>query len=205
MSSNINNFIKRLEHFKEKYASQRNSLLENLAYSQRPEIMMITCCDSRIQPALMLQCDPGDLFIVRNVANIVPAYQNSANDCSTSAALEFGVNFLQVRDLIIMGHSQCGGINALLDNNPDQYEFIDKWVNNLDIHHIRTHMNDPKDIDHAAKLALQQSYQNCLSFPWVNQAVTNQQLTIHLWFFEIKSGKIYSYAKQHDEFTALEV
>jgi carbonic anhydrase len=192
MANNLTALIKNLQNSQLKYANGNNSLLANLAeHGQQPKIMMISCCDSRVDPALILQCDPGDIFMVRSIANIVPAYQPN-NICSTSAALEFGIKSLSVPHLIIMGHSQCGGIKALLNKQAvaDDYPLVSNWVNNLDLNAIQEKTNHSCDTDTAAKLALQQSHQNCLTFPWIKQAVDNNNLAIHLWFFDIKSGTI---------------
>jgi len=178
--------------FREKYATGDNSIMESLAYhGQKPQIMVVACCDSRVDPALILQCEPGDLFVVRNVANIVPPYEKDNAHHGTSAALEFGVCFLNVEHLILLGHSQCGGIQALLDSGSlHQDDFITNWVSVIqpkqDEHH--------HDIDDYAKLALSQSKQNCLSFPWLQEKIVNNKLIIHQWFFDIQQGQIFTYS-----------
>ena len=115
----MDNFSKMLEGyqtFREKYVHGDTSVMQQLSYyGQRPEAMVVACCDSRVDPAVILQCDPGDLFVVRNVANIVPPYEKDEMHHGTSAALEFGVCYLNVNHLILLGHSQCGGVQALLD------------------------------------------------------------------------------------------
>src|ERR1700738_5159286 len=104
------------QKFRKKYALGDKSIMEYLShYGQQPGVMVVACCDSRVDPALILQCDPGDLFVVRNVANIVPPYEIDEAHHGTSAALEFGVRFLGVKHLILLGHSQCGGIHALIN------------------------------------------------------------------------------------------
>src|SRR5437660_11150509 len=102
--------------FREKYAQGDSSVMQFLShYGQQPQIMVVACCDSRVDTVLILQCDPGDLFVVRNVANIVPPYEIDGTHHGTSAALEFGIKRLNVYHLILLGHSQCGGIQALLN------------------------------------------------------------------------------------------
>jgi carbonic anhydrase len=136
---------------------------------------------------LILQCDPGDLFVVRNVANIVPPYEIDGSHHGTSAALEFGICFLNIRHLILLGHSQCGGIQALLHHSSESNDFITKWVSLVKISN-----NYEESPDQYAKLALNQSYQNCLTFPWIKHKLNQQELAIHLWFFDIKSGQIFT-------------
>src|SRR3990167_3580743 len=182
-------FIKILQGyhaFRKKYALDDQSVMQYLShYGQQPQIMVVACCDSRVDPALILQCDPGDLFVVRNVANIIPPYEKDEAHHGTSAALEFGIRFLKVKHLILLGHSQCSGIQALIHPNTSNHnDFITNWVSL-----IKTHTFNPHDTDDCAKLALNQSYQNCLTFPWINDKVIHKKLIIHLWFFDIKMGQ----------------
>lgn len=196
------NFLKMLEGyqvFREKYAHGDQSIMHYLShYGQQPEVMIVSCCDSRVDPALILQCDPGDLFIVRNVANIVPPYEKDEAHHGTSAALEFGVCFLKVQHLILLGHSQCGGIQALLSGDSTSNDFINNWVSL-----IKTSHSDSKNVDDHAKSALNQSYQNCLTFPWIKERVKQGKLIIHLWFFDIKTGEISTYSENTKEYQSL--
>jgi carbonic anhydrase len=186
--------------FRKKYATGDNSSMRHLAHhGQSPAVMVVACCDARVDPALILQCDPGDLFTVRNVANIVPPYEADQGHHGTSAALEFGVCYLNVKHLIILGHSQCGGINALLDNTQlQQDDFISHWVSFIKTDSANTH-----DADALSRLALTHSYENCLTFPWIKQRVLAKILQIHLWFFDIKEGEISTYSLQDHQFHPL--
>jgi carbonic anhydrase len=188
------------KQFRQKYAQGDNSVMRFLSnYGQQPQLMVVSCCDSRVDPALILQCDPGDLFVVRNVANIIPPYENDIGHHGTSAALEFGICSLEVEDLILLGHSQCGGIMALLDDNGlTQNDFISSWVSLARVPNV-----DVQDPDEYAKLALHQSLQNCLTFPWIKDRVEQKKLTIHLWFFDVKKGEILTYSDEHKTFEAL--
>jgi carbonic anhydrase len=199
------NFLKILEgyqSFREKYALGDASIMQYLSYyGQQPQIMVVACCDSRVDPALILQCDPGDLFVVRNVANIVPPYEKDEAHHGTSAALEFGICFLQVQHLILLGHSQCGGIQALLNSHANKNDFISNWVSLIKTPHFDSHQHDA---DHYAKLALNESYQHCLTFPWIKEKISEGKLIIDLWFFDIKTGQIFSYAADKKEYQPLE-
>ncbi len=201
-----NSFIKMLQGyqlFRRKYASGDNSVMQYLShYGQQPEVMVVSCCDSRVDPALILQCDPGDLFVVRNVANVIPPYEKDEAHHGTSAALEFGICFLKVKHLILLGHSQCGGIQVLLNNNNDEIknDFIKNWVSLIKTKRIET-----QDADDYAKLALNKSLQNCLTFPWINSKVLQKELAIHLWFFDVKKGQIFTYSGTSEEYQPLEL
>lgn len=188
------------ELFKKKYAQGDNSIMQYLSYyGQQPKIMVVSCCDSRVDPALILQCDPGDLFVVRNVANIVPPYEKDEMHHGTSAALEFGICSLKVEHLILLGHSQCGGIQALLDSSAlNQNDFITNWVSL-----IKSPSLNSKEPDDCAKHALNHSLQNCLTFPWIKEKVAQNELTIHLWFFDVKKGQIFTYSEESKAYQAL--
>jgi carbonic anhydrase len=188
------------EAFRDKYAHGDSSVMRYLsAYGQQPKVMIVACCDSRVDPALILQCDPGDLFITRNVANIVPPYEHDTGHHGTSAALEFGIRFLEVNHLILLGHSQCGGVQAALDHAmAHQNDFISNWVSILKTDDLPNH-----NVDDCAKRMLNQSYQNCLAFPWIQEKLAQKKLMIHLWFFDIHSGQIFRYAEDHQAYEPL--
>jgi len=147
-----------------------------------------------------MQCDPGDLFVVRNVANIVPPYEKDEAHHGTSAALEFGVCFLHIEHLILLGHSQCGGIEALIEGRDTNHnDFITNWVSI-----IQSHQHGIENSDEYAKLALHKSYDNCMGFPWIAQRVQAGKLAVHLWFFDIKTGEIFTYSDTKKAFRPLD-
>src|SRR5438105_3891479 len=118
MKNSFEKILQGYQLFRKKYAVGDNSVMQYLShYGQQPQVMVVACCDSRVDPAVIFQCDPGDLFVVRNVANIVPPYEKDKMHHGTSAALEFGICFLKIKHLVLLGHSQCGGIQVLLDNH----------------------------------------------------------------------------------------
>ncbi|WP_341749985.1 MULTISPECIES: carbonic anhydrase [unclassified Candidatus Tisiphia] len=200
MQQSFNKILKGYQVFRKKYADGNKSVMQSLSRDgQQPKIMVVACCDSRVDPALILQCDPGDLFVVRNVANIVPPYEKDTYHHGTSAALEFGVCFLRVEHLIILGHSQCGGIQELLTSDDSQQnDFITNWVSLIKTPNFRQY-----NADDYTKLALKQSYQNCMMFPWINEQVSRKELIIHLWFFDIKTGRIFTYSDKQSSYIPL--
>lgn len=203
MEDSLNKLLQGYQTFREKYVLGDTSIMHSLShYGQQPKIMMVACCDSRVDPALILQCDPGDLFVVRNVANIIPPYEKDEKHHGTSAALEFGIRFLKVKHLILLGHSQCAGIQALLDQeNWNDNDFITHWVSLIKKEDAHSH--NLKDSDYYAKLALKESYENCLTFPWIKEQVLNKTLKIHLWYFDIKMGEIMTYSDLHQDYQPL--
>lgn len=186
------------KEFHEKYVNGNDAIMQQLSdFGQQPQMMVVSCCDSRVDPALILQCDPGDLFVVRNVANIVPTYEKDEFHHGTSAALEFGICYLNVKHLVILGHSQCGGIQALMKSESlSQNDFIGNWVALID-------KPASGDVDECSQKALLQSYQHALTFPWIKERVENGTLLMHLWFFNIKEGEIYQYSNSDDAFIPL--
>ncbi|HSW69558.1 MAG TPA: carbonic anhydrase [Gammaproteobacteria bacterium] len=201
MGKSFNKVLQGYQTFRKKYVLGDQSIMQYLShYGQQPKVMVVACCDSRVDPALILQCDPGDLFVVRNVANIIPPYEKDEAHHGTSAALEFGIRFLEVEELILLGHSQCGGIQALLNSrDTNNNDFINNWVSLIKAQDYSSH-----DVDVCAKSALHQSYQNCLTFPWLVEKVNEKKLNIHLWFFDIKMGKIFTYSNIQKEYQSLE-
>lgn len=198
MDSIFEKLMQGYEGFRDKYV--KGHFMELLSdRGQQPKIMIVACCDSRVDPALILQCDPGDLFVVRNVANIVPPYEKDESYHGTSAALEFGICNLKVKHLILLGHSQCGGIQALLSSGiSNQNDFIHNWVSI-----IKSASSNHPNTEECAKQALNQSYDNCLTFPWIKDKIEANDLIIHLWFFDIKSGQIFTYVPERGEYVAL--
>lgn len=200
MRKSFEKMVEGYKEFRNKYAHGDSSIMQYLSrHGQKPKIMVVACCDARVDPALILQCDPGDLFVVRNVANIVPPYEKDEAHHGTSAALEYGVCFLKIKHLILLGHSQCGGIKTLLNHcetNPN--DFITNWVSLIE-------SDDPsvKNADDYAKLALKKSYQNCLTFPWIREKLKQKKLNIHLWFFDIKTGQIFTNSDLQKTYTPL--
>ena len=201
MQKHLKKILTGYDAFRKKYALGDQSIMRHLSENgQKPKIMVVACCDSRVDPALILQCDPGDLFVVRNVANIVPPYEKDEMHHGTSAALEFAVTFLNVKHLILLGHSQCGGIQALIDRDVlAQNDFVTNWVSV-----IKTENCKPNNVDEYAMQALHNSYENCLTFPWIKEKVDKDEMRIHLWFFDIKTGQIVTYSHEEKSYVPLD-
>lgn len=201
MKSLLKKFLDGYIAFRDKYVHGDQSVMKMLfKEGQKPEVMIVACCDSRVDPALILQCDPGDLFVVRNVANIVPTYTKNVVYQGTSAALEFGVCYLNIKSIVLLGHSQCGGIDALLCNDDArQTDFIKNWVSL-----VKNEAKTQLSADDYAKYALKQSFKNCLTFPWIAERIDSGDLDIYLWFFDIKTGQIFTYCDEKQKYELLE-
>jgi carbonic anhydrase len=174
--------------FKAHYFEQRPRLFQYLIEAgQQPDVMIIACSDSRVDPAILLNTQPGEMFVVRNVANLIPPYQPDANYHGTSAALEFAVRDLRVKHIVVLGHSQCGGMAALRRfgaGQPVDREFIAPWVTIAQ----SVLMQDLKDSGATERAAVQVSLQNLMSFPWIASPVGNGEISLHGWWFDIEAG-----------------
>jgi carbonic anhydrase len=163
------------------------------ALGQAPRAMIVTCADSRVDPQLIFDTRPGELFVVRNVANLVPPYAPDAAYHGTSAALEFGVRVIGVADLVIMGHAQCGGIQALLGGHSPGAgsDFIGPWMQIAEPARQRVLPLDPAARQEACELeAIRLSLANLAGFPWVKEAVEAGRLRLHGCYFGIASGTL---------------
>jgi carbonic anhydrase len=191
--------VKGFSRFRQHYFSGKNTLYPHLVrHGQTPETLVIACSDSRNDPALLTQSEPGDIFVVRNVAAIVPPYQPDSQYHGTSAAIEFAVKGLNVKNIIVLGHSFCGGIDALLTNseeNRKKYEFLNTWIE------IGTAARDAvcselHDAPKSTKLqALEQaviinSLNNLMTFPWISERVHSGHITLYGWHFDMLQGKM---------------
>jgi carbonic anhydrase len=152
--------------------------------------MVIACSDSRVDPTMIFNAELGDLFILRNVANLVPPYQPDLAFHATSAALEFAVRVLEVRDLIVMGHAMCGGIRVLLHGAPDPAgDFLVPWMRIAEPARRRVLERasaDPQSDCEQESVKL--SLENLLTFPWLAERVAARQLKLTGTIFDIRSG-----------------
>lgn len=163
---------------------------------QAPETMVIGCCDSRVSPEVIFDAGPGELFIVRNVANLVPPYAPDGAAHGVSAALEFAVQVLRVKNIVVLGHAQCGGIKALVqDSEPlSPGDFIGKWMSILEATRDET-MRKPGESEHdfitrLEKRAVLQSLDNLMTFPCVKILAERGKLQLHGAYFGVAHGSL---------------
>ncbi len=173
---------------------------------QSPEVMVIGCCDSRVSPEVIFDAGPGELFVVRNIANLVPVYQPDENAHGVSAALEFAVNVLHIRHIVVLGHAQCGGIRAFIDKieplSPG--DFIGKWmamfVKPGEKVEQRSHETMQQFIERIEKAAVFRSLENLTTFPFVRNAVTRGELNLHGAYFGVAEGSLFVLDQAAKEF-----
>jgi len=171
---------------------ERRALFERLAaQGQRPRALVIACSDSRVDPTLVFGAGPGELFVIRNAANLVPPFAPDAAYLGTSAALEFGVRALEVADIVVMGHAMCGGVHALLNGTPNpSFHFVGGWIEMARDVSKRilacTPIEDAQPI--CERECVKLSLANLMTFPWVKDRVRDGSLTLHGTFFDIRTG-----------------
>lgn len=178
---------------------------EELATGQEPPVMIIGCCDSRVDPATIFDTVPGQAFILRNVANLIPPFELGGGLHGVSAALEFAVTKLEVKHIVIMGHGACGGISAALAGHgePDRI-FIDKWIGLLDEARDRVVAEAPADPQHALELeGIKVSLANLRTFPFVAEREKAGTLKLHGCWFAIAEGTLYELDEASDRFQAV--
>lgn len=183
--------------------AEKSELYHQLGKGQDPDIMIIGCADSRAEPAEIFNAAPGQLFIVRNVANLVPPYEESDGLHGVSAALEFAVTALKVKHIVVMGHGGCGGVKASLSAAADKPvgRFIAPWVALLDETRDRVLASNPEDQQTALEHAgVECSLDNLMTFPFVREAVAAGQLELHGSWFAIGIGELHWRDEKTKEF-----
>ena len=202
--------IEGFSRFRERHFAQNDALFRGLVeQGQTPRILVVACCDARVDPALVLDCAPGDLFVIRNVANLVPPAENQGHYHGTSAALEFGVRKLNVGHLIVLGHAHCGGIRALLEGDMQKGDaFISEWMGIADAARERV-SREFADAGNAARhraceqQAILVSLDNLMTFHWIRERVEQGTLALHGWYFDIERGELLGYAPATHRFETL--
>lgn len=202
--------IEGFARFRERHFAKDDALFRELVeQGQTPRTLVLACCDARVDPALVLDCAPGDLFVIRNVANLVPPAENQGHYHGTSAALEFGVRKLNVEHIIVLGHAHCGGIHALLEGSMQKEDaFISEWMGIADAAREQVNREYP-DADSAARnraceqQAILVSLDNLLTFPWIRERVDQGTLALHGWYFDIEHGELLGYNAAASRFELL--
>lgn len=182
-----------------RYTTERERYKSLARDGQKPETMIIACCDSRAAPELIFDCGPGELFVVRNVANLVPPYAPDDRHHSTSAALEFAVQSLKVKHIVVLGHGRCGGIRAALDPSAEPLspgDFIGKWMGLVAPAAETVSGNDMMTIGERQtaleRISIRYSLANLRSFPCVSILEGKGRLSLHGAWFDISTGELWT-------------
>jgi carbonic anhydrase len=190
----------------ERLPAEQSRYRELAERGQSPEIMVIGCCDSRVSPEVIFDAGPGELFVARNIANLVPPYTPDAATRAVSAALEFAVQVLRVKHIVVLGHAQCGGIRALVEETAplSPGDFIGRWMSLLEPELKAS----PRQKDEALqdfitrleKKAVGRTLQNLMTFPCVKILVDRGKLALHGAYFGVARGSLSVLDKATGEF-----
>lgn len=194
----IDRMVAGFRSFKAAYYEQRPERVSSLVEGvQKPQVVLIACSDSRVDPAILMNAEPGELFVIRNVANLVPPFEPDGRHHGTSAALEFAVRDLKVSDCVVLGHSNCGGIRALVAAKHDQpvdRPFINPWMSLMD------DCCPSSDPDEVSKETLKRSLENLRTFPFVQAGIESGYLKLHGWWFDMKEGALWRLNEETGDF-----
>lgn len=194
MPMTIDRLIAGFKSFRKTYYEKRPGFYRSLVEKgQKPDVMVIACPDSRVSPSIITEAKPGEMFVVRNVANLVPPYDPDSRYHGASAAVEFAVRDLGVKHIIVLGHSHCGGIRCLCEGHKDAAgrEFIGGWMSI-----VKQARDDRLEGEarrrHVGRQAIKVSLGNLLSFPWVARRVDDGRLKLYGWWFDMEAGELLS-------------
>lgn len=177
---------------------------------QKPETLVIACCDSRAAPETIFSAQPGEIFVVRNVANLVPPYAPDGAFHSTSAAIEYAVTRLKVRHVVVLGHGRCGGIEAALSTGPDPSidgDFIGKWVELLKPAAAQVSANSLMTVSERRSalelISVRNSISNLRTFPWLADLEREGTLSLHGAWFDISTAELWAMQPDTGDFRLL--
>ncbi len=203
----MDNLLLGVKQFKDEIYPEYKQLFESLKSQQSPHTLFIGCSDSRLIPDLITRSMPGDLFVVRNIANIVPKYRLSEEYLATTSAIEFAVLGLNVKNIVVCGHSNCGGCRALVQQ--EQFKNMPhtiKWLEQSSeiIKNIGSNFNDDKIFEEIEKQNIILQLNNLMTYPFIKEKYVSNSVNIYGWYFDIGSGTVFSYNKLTNQFEKLD-
>lgn len=210
--SDISALIAGFNEFQQEYQSDSEGKFKALRdMGQTPEIMMIACCDSRVDPAIITNSESGDILVVRNIANLVPPYSETGEYREIHAAIEYGVCYLRVKHIIVMGHSRCGGIRSLMTRMLDEFDPshpLDEWTSIAEP--IAREVLEEDELDDltdkvcaCSRRTLNLCLENLNTYPWVADAIQHERLALHAWYFNLSEGALEQLDPETGEFSLL--
>lgn len=194
-----------VRRFQDAVFPTKRAFFEQLASGQSPQALMITCSDSRIVPSLITQCEPGDLFLVRNVGNIVPPY-NANGECATAAAIEFALTVLEVPSIIICGHSDCGAMKAVAhDKVPEGLPNLGRWLGYAStpkriVAEVYRDLTPEQKLNVCIQENVLAQLDNLKTHPVVASRLCQGQVTLYGWVYKIETGDVFAYDSQQGQF-----
>ena len=190
----LKRFSAGFQRFQKTWYCPENNIYEDLRVGH-PYALVIACSDSRVDPVLLLDATPGDLFVIRNVANLVPPYEPDSHHHGVSAALEYAVRHLHIGHIMVMGHAKCGGFTSLLEASHSDDEFLNIWMNLACRAKAEVDSSlpgaDPDERQRACEMwGVRFSLDNLMGYPWIKSAVDGGELLLHGLYFDMGSGEL---------------
>lgn len=194
--------------FKNQDFLEHKELFTSLKQRQKPHTLFISCSDSRIDPNLLTKTRPGELFVVRNIANIVPPYRKTHEYLATTSAIEYAINVLEVENIVICGHSNCGGCAAIylpessLEHLPHTQRWLElaKNVKQKVLTELGNNEDEPAKVWMTEQVNVIEQLLHLFTYPFVKDRYDNDQLKIDGWYYIIETGEVYIYDKENGEF-----
>ncbi len=208
----IDNIIAGYEEFRDKkFKKYKNRFTDLVKQGQKPKVLFISCCDSRVTPSLFTSTDPGDMFIVRNIGNMVAPYSPDNEYHSTASAIEYAVSILKVTDIIVCGHSHCGAIEGLYKDMKDDERVIHvkKWLELGSkakdfVSLTMSTASKEEKLQATEKASVVFQLINLLTYPEVERLVGEGKLNLRGWYYKIESGELEYYDDESHKFLPLE-
>ena len=208
------NMLEGYRRFRQTGWTNQRTRWDELRDGQSPRVMVIACSDSRVDPAQIFDTNPGEIFVVRNVAALVPPFETNPGRHGVSAAVEFAVQMLQVEEILVMGHGLCGGCNAALTQDmhgapPGEGGFIASWISMLDSAREEVIAKHGDDRGRVAGRAMEQaavrvSIENLRTFPWIREKEVQGTLRLTGAFFAISDGVLHILDEESGQFLPYE-
>lgn len=206
----MDRLYKGIKKFQETYFRKEESMFEQLGKGQSPDVLFFSCSDSRVDPNIITQSKPGEIFVVKNVGNIIPACNPHAKKSCTAAAIEFCLLMLDINEIVVCGHSDCGAMKALFkdDSTLEDAPNLKDWLETAKpLKAMLDRMNsDPSfatRLELTAKEHVILQLENLKTYPLVDRAIKEGKLTLHGWYYDIGKGEVHIYDKKTNQFRAI--
>ncbi len=202
--------IKGIVDFRKNLTTENRNLFANLALEQKPDALFIACSDSRVVPNLFASTNPGDLFVLRNIGNLIPPASSTFPDLSTAAAIEFSIFSLNISDIIVCGHSDCGAMQTLAQGiDTLSCPHLKSWLKygKESLNRVRQgFIINPSLSEHnqISQVNVLQQMQHITSYPFIRDLLEKKQLRIHGWWFDISKADVYCYEKDLNQFILID-
>jgi carbonic anhydrase len=190
--------------FRKNVLPQRRDMFAKLAAGQAPDVLLVTCSDSRVAPNWFASTDPGDLFVIRNVGNLIPSCGedgHSSADESEAAAIEFALINLKVSDIIVCGHSDCGAMHALLSGREKvKTSNLRAWLR----HGEDSLTSKATDVNQLSQLNVLKQLEHLKSYPMISERLKKNKLRLHAWWFELNTASVYAHEESQNKFVLID-